>query len=237
MEKQPLYLRLYSQEPLIELTRAIGYRDVPLEEGQSLMQGLIEKFGKDAMKAASDELVEVTIVNGDQIARLKPNVRQLAHQLLGPAPECKQQSVAEFLGLANTTEEERTVHAHSTRKAVRKKKVSAPVAPAEPIMTSSIMDQYKEAKERHPGMLLLFRMGDFYELFGEDAEIAAKLLGLTLTSRDKTLSMAGFPHHQLEAYLKKLLNEGKRVAICEQVGEPTEKGRVPRAVTRVATSI
>src|SRR6266581_4526934 len=84
-------------------------------------------------------------------------------------------------------------------------------------MTTPMMQQYREAKDRHPGMLLLFRMGDFYELFFEDAELAARLLGLTLTSRDKTVAMAGFPHHQLENYLHKLIQAGQRVAICDQV--------------------
>src|SRR6266446_5810843 len=83
-----------------------------------------------------------------------------------------------------------------------------------------MMQQYREAKERHPGMLLLFRMGDFYELFEADAEVAARVLGLTLTSRDKTIPMAGFPHHTLEPYLRKLLHAGHRVAICDQVEDP-----------------
>jgi DNA mismatch repair protein MutS len=99
-----------------------------------------------------------------------------------------------------------------------------------------MMQQYREAKERHPGMLLLFRMGDFYELFDTDAEIAARVLGLTLTSRDKTVPMAGFPHHALESYLRKLLQAGHRVAICDQVEEPAlAKGLVRREVTRVVT--
>ena len=76
------------------------------------------------------------------------------------------------------------------------------------------MQQYRAAKEKHPDMLLLFRMGDFYELFDQDAETAHKLLGLTLTTRDRTVAMAGFPHHQLETYLHKLLKEGQRVAVC-----------------------
>src|SRR5262249_39917015 len=87
--------------------------------------------------------------------------------------------------------------------------------------------------------LLLFRMGDFYELFFDDARTAARLLGLALTSRDKSenaVPMAGFPHHQLESYLAKLVTLGMRVAICEQVEDPRQaKGLVKREVTRVVT--
>jgi DNA mismatch repair protein MutS len=98
------------------------------------------------------------------------------------------------------------------------------------------MQQYREAKERHPGMLLLFRMGDFYELFYDDAEVAARVLGLTLTSRDKTIPMAGFPHHALENHLHRLLHAGHRVAICDQVEDAAvAKGLVRREVTRVVT--
>jgi hypothetical protein len=82
-------------------------------------------------------------------------------------------------------------------------------------------------------MLLLFRVGDFLEMFGEDAETAHKLLGLTLTTRDRTMPMAGFPHHQLEVYLRKLLHEGQRVAICEPVEESLARGPIRREVTRV----
>jgi DNA mismatch repair protein MutS len=99
-----------------------------------------------------------------------------------------------------------------------------------------MMQQYREAKEQHPGMLLLFRMGDFYELFNDDAETAARVLGLTLTSRDKTIPMAGFPHHALDTHLRKLLSAGHRVAICDQVEDPAvAKGLVRREVTRVIT--
>ena len=99
-----------------------------------------------------------------------------------------------------------------------------------------MMQQYRDAKASHPGMLLLFRMGDFYELFEDDAETAARLLGLTLTSRDKTIPMAGFPHHSLEPHLHKLLQAGQRVAICEQVEDPAlAKGLVRREVIRVVT--
>lgn len=99
-----------------------------------------------------------------------------------------------------------------------------------------MMQQYREAKDRYPGMLLLFRMGDFYELFDSDAETASRILGLTLTSRDKTIPMAGFPHHALDTHLRKLLHAGHRVAICDQVEDPAlAKGLVRREVTRVIT--
>ena len=98
-----------------------------------------------------------------------------------------------------------------------------------------MMQQYQEAKTRHPGMLLLFRMADFYELFGDDAETASKILGLTLTSNDKTL-MAGFPHHCLEAHLHTLLKAGQRVAICDQVNEDAASPVAQRIVAPVNLS-
>ncbi len=102
-----------------------------------------------------------------------------------------------------------------------------------------MMQQYHDAKSACGDALLFFRMGDFYELFFEDAKIAAEAVGLTLTSRDKNTNpvpMAGFPHHQLEGYLGKLIKMGHRVAICEQVEDPKKaKGLVKREVTRVVT--
>ena len=102
-----------------------------------------------------------------------------------------------------------------------------------------MMQQFEAAKARCPGALVLFRMGDFYELFGADAREAAALLDLTLTSRDKgpnALPMAGFPHHQLDAHLVKLVAAGRRVAICEQIDDPkTTKGLLRREVTRIVT--
>src|SRR5437870_7587495 len=91
-------------------------------------------------------------------------------------------------------------------------------------LMTPMMQQYRAAKDKHPGMLLLFRMGDFFEVFGDDTETAHKLLGLTLTTRDQTLTMAGFPHHQLEGYLHKLLKAGQRVAVCEPVEESLARG-------------
>ncbi len=103
-----------------------------------------------------------------------------------------------------------------------------------------MMERYLEVKAQNPGSLLLFRMGDFYELFFDDAQLAAKILGLTLTSRDKgspnPVPMAGFPYHALESYLQKLIESGLRVAICDQVEDPKQaKGLVRREVTRIVT--
>ena len=104
---------------------------------------------------------------------------------------------------------------------------------------SPMMKQYEEAKKVCGDALLLFRMGDFYELFHEDAKQAARLLNLTLTSRDKgenAVPMAGFPHHQLDSYLGKLIAVGQRVAICDQVEDPKKaKGLVRREVTRIVS--
>jgi DNA mismatch repair protein MutS len=104
-----------------------------------------------------------------------------------------------------------------------------------------MMQQYRELKARDPDALLLFRMGDFYEMFGDDAHRASELLGLVLTSRDKekgeaAMPMAGFPHHQLESYLGRLVAAGLRAAVCEQVEDAKQsKGLVKREVVRVVT--
>ena len=105
---------------------------------------------------------------------------------------------------------------------------------------SPMMQQYQEAKAACGDALLLFRMGDFYELFHDDAKEAARVLSITLTSRDKgtnPIPMAGFPHHQLESYLAKLIRAGFRVAVCEQVSDPKEsKGLVQREVQRIVSA-
>src|SRR3954451_6798323 len=109
---------------------------------------------------------------------------------------------------------------------------------SEPSLTP-MMQQYRELKARDPEALLLFRMGDFYEMFGEDAERGAALLGLALTTRDKgpnASPMAGFPHPALESYLAKLVQAGQRAAVCEQVEDAKlAKGLVRREVVRVVT--
>ena len=102
-----------------------------------------------------------------------------------------------------------------------------------------MMQQYHDAKAAAGDALLLFRMGDFYELFFDDAKTAARILGLSLTSRDKgdnPVPMAGFPYHQLDSYLAKIIAAGHRAAICEQVEDPKKaKGLVKREVTRIVT--
>ncbi|MBX3189408.1 MAG: DNA mismatch repair protein MutS [Labilithrix sp.] len=103
-----------------------------------------------------------------------------------------------------------------------------------------VMRQYLAAKAAYPDALLFFRMGDFYELFFDDAVVAAKALELTLTSRNKgaedPIAMAGVPHHAATSYVQRLLDQGFKVAICEQMADPaTVKGIVPREVVRVAT--
>ena len=87
-----------------------------------------------------------------------------------------------------------------------------------------LLKQYQEMKKKHPDAILLFRVGDFYEIFGEDAVQASDILGITLTRRqsgiDSRIELAGFPHHALDVYLPKLVRAGKRVAICEQLEDP-----------------
>ena len=98
------------------------------------------------------------------------------------------------------------------------------------------MRQYRRFKTLHPGCVLLFRMGDFYESFDEDAVTLHKALGLTLTERTAGIPMAGVPHHQLETYLKRLSVMGFRIAVADQIQDPKDaKGIVERAVTRVVT--
>jgi len=98
-----------------------------------------------------------------------------------------------------------------------------------------MMQQYRELKRRYPDHLLLFRLGDFYELFAEDAELGARLLSITLTAR-QSVPMAGIPHHAAEGYIARLVQAGQKIAICEQL-EPPGKGKklLRRDVVRVIT--
>ena len=103
-----------------------------------------------------------------------------------------------------------------------------------------MMQQYLQIKEQNPDMLLFFRLGDFYELFFDDAELVSRELELTLTGKDCGLSqrapMCGVPYHAVDTYVARLIEKGYKVAICEQMTDPAEsKGLVERAITRIIT--
>jgi DNA mismatch repair protein MutS len=114
------------------------------------------------------------------------------------------------------------------------------MAKAKTAKETPLMKQYNAIKARHPGALLLFRVGDFYETFGEDAIKASKVLDIVLTKRANGsashIELAGFPHHSLDTYLPKLVRAGNRVAICDQLENPKDvKGIVKRGVTELVT--
>ncbi len=108
------------------------------------------------------------------------------------------------------------------------------------LTNTPLMQQYQEMKKKHPDAVLLFRVGDFYEIFGEDAVKASEILGITLTRRanggsDKYIELAGFPHHALDTYLPKLVRAGHRVAICEQLEDPKLKRNPQQKVVETVT--
>ena len=106
-----------------------------------------------------------------------------------------------------------------------------------------MMRQFLDFKSKHPDALLLFRCGDFYETYADDAVVAADILGITLTKRgtggskkENDTAMAGFPHHALDTYLPKLIRAGRRVAICDQLEDPKlAKKLVKRGITELVT--
>src|SRR5277367_3576163 len=108
---------------------------------------------------------------------------------------------------------------------------------------SPAMRQYQQFKVQHPGYVLFFRMGDFYEMFWEDAKLAAKVLGVALTSRSRgglgaedAIPMAGVPFHAVEGYLRRMIASGHKVAICDQMEDASQaKGLVRREVVRLMT--
>src|SRR6201990_3257910 len=111
---------------------------------------------------------------------------------------------------------------------------------AKSIEDTPLMLQHRAIKQKYPDAILLFRVGDFYETFGQDAVIASQVLGITLTKRNNgsasSNELAGFPHHALDTYLHKLVRAGYRVAICDQLEDPKEaKGIVKRGVTEMVT--
>src|ERR1044072_1082271 len=103
-----------------------------------------------------------------------------------------------------------------------------------------LMQQHNAIKAKYPDAILLFRVGDFYETFGQDAITTSQVLGITLTKRNNGAAaaseLAGFPHHALETYMHKLVKAGLRVAVCDQLEDPkTVKGIVKRGVTEMVT--
>ena len=122
---------------------------------------------------------------------------------------------------------------------IPKPKESQKVEKKSNLTNTPLMQQYQDMKKKHPDAVLLFRVGDFYEIFGKDAVTASEILGITLTRRqtgiDSRIELAGFPHHALDTYLPKLVRAGKRVAICEQLEDPkltkTPKQKVVETVT------
>jgi DNA mismatch repair protein mutS len=114
------------------------------------------------------------------------------------------------------------------------------VAKDNDVVLTPMMKQYFDLKAKHPDAVMLFRCGDFYETYSEDAVTASEILGITLTKRangqGKTVEMAGFPHHALDTYLPKLIRAGRRVAICDQLEDPkTTKKLVKRGITELVT--
>lgn len=114
------------------------------------------------------------------------------------------------------------------------------MAPAVELNLTPAMKQYVEIKQKYPDCILLYRMGDFYELFFEDAQTVAPILEITLTSRNKgkedSVPLCGFPYHAAASYIAKLVEKGFKVAVCEQVEDPKlAKGIVKREVIRVIT--
>jgi len=143
-------------------------------------------------------------------------------------------------------------HRHDMQKKTANAASAAPIAKTDAIPNvpdvpddpfaghTPVMRQFLAIKAKHPGVLLFYRMGDFYELFFDDAIKAARILDITLTARGQSggqpIPMAGVPFHAAEQYLARLVKQGESVAICEQIGDPaTSKGPVERAVARIVT--
>lgn len=103
------------------------------------------------------------------------------------------------------------------------------------VVLTPMMKQYFDLKAKHPDAVMLFRCGDFYETYSEDAVTTSEILGITLTKRangqGKTVEMAGFPHHALDTYLPKLIRAGRRVAICDQLEDPKTTKKLVKEVS------
>ncbi|MFO0967860.1 MAG: hypothetical protein U0793_20040 [Gemmataceae bacterium] len=248
MEKErPLWHKVYFEPVYTAVAREIGYRGCLYRELLQKIEALGQQFDKDKIEAAVYRLAtfegQMTAnPNPEAEVKFREEARKIMWQLLGPPPEYKP---VDMYAAIRASGERLKADPTPPEKPKRTRRKQAPVEPppvkrtkvVDPpgsLQNSPVMQQWREAKESHPGMLLLFRIGDFYELFEQDAETAAKELGLTLTSREKS-SMVGFPHHSLERYLSRLLQAGHRVAICEQVEEPPPRKTAKREITRVVS--
>ena len=244
-KEKPLWQRIYQEPAFTEVARIIGYAGTTYRDLMDRVEPLKKQFGGKAIDSA---IYFLASFEGDRSCNVKPlahvslreDARRACFQLLGFPPEYKETPTRGALGLdspATTAPPIEKPKAEPRPKKPRQKKVDpkreVKPTPAKTLPDTPIMQQYRAAKEKHPDMLLLFRMGDFYELFDQDAETAHKILGLTLTTRDREITMAGFPHHQLEAYLHKLLKAGLRVAVCDPVDETLARGPIKREVQRV----
>jgi hypothetical protein len=233
---------MYSLPHWIAIIRLFGYAALPMDQARQAIKPTAEEFGKEPVASACEALVEISTKGKTTFARLKAHVRRMAFQILGPEPSPGAHKPSVTSAPAAPSRDTEPASPPPPERKTRKKPVK-PSAPPPPTTTNpqvadgqpAIMQQYRAAKEKHPDMMIVFRVGDFFELFGEDAEAAHKLLGLTLTTRDQNMLMAGFPHHQLETYLHKLLKEGQRVAVCESVEDSLVRGPIRREITRVVT--
>lgn len=147
--------------------------------------------------------------------------------------EAKAKEEAEAEEKARQEQEAKERAEQEAKDKAKAEEAAKPKQIVEAITAAPLMKQYEEMKKKHPDAVLLFRCGDFYECFGEDAQIASDVLGITLTTRangkDKKIYLAGFPHHALDNYLPKLVRAGHRVAICEQLEEPKRTKRTKKA--------
>ena len=245
VNKMPLYLRLYQDQTLIDVARMVGYAGLSLPAARERLRELNAIHNKDKLVAAVEELTEISA----ETVQLKADVRRLCFQLLGFPPEQKDTPIANSLGSPQHNEAADAPKPKEKKPAQPSQKKRSKRASAEPqadasstddtkertAQTTPLMEQYRAAKAAHPDMVLLFRIGEFYEVLDADADVVHRILGLTLTTRDRITKMCGFPHHQLEAYLHELLKEGLRVAVCDQIDTTTKSVR--REITRVVPEV
>lgn len=166
-----------------------------------------------------------------QVDRIQVAALSLAYQR---AKDAEQKAVEDAANAANEVAQEAEQESDEQAPAVEENVESPSLFQDEE--QSPMLKQFDELKAKHPDAVLLFRCGDFYESYKEDAKVLANVLGITLTRRTSdNVEMAGFPYHALDAYLPKLIRAGKRVAICDQIEKPAGKKRTKREVTEIVT--